>query len=71
MSFNGYETDELIKAHIRALLRELEGHERLGNKAAADAAKKELRAFGHRVQAPQEKAERRPASAEGKRERRA
>lgn len=62
---NGYETEELQKAHIEALLRELDGLERIGDKAGAEAVKKSLRAFGHKVAAPAaEKAERRPAKPE-------
>lgn len=57
---NGYETEELVRAHIRALLKELDDCERAGNGARADAVRAQLRKFGHRVSKPQDQAEKRP-----------
>jgi hypothetical protein len=70
--FNGYETEELVRDHIRALLRELEVAERTGNGARADLVRAQLRAFGHKAEAPAKRAEKRPASraSTGKAERR-
>lgn len=57
--FNGYETEELVQAHIRALIKEMEDSERAGNGARAESARAELRKFGHKVTKPQETAEKR------------
>ena len=58
---NGYETEELVKAHVTALLRELDQCERAGLADRAASIRKELRTFGHKVEAkPQDKAEKRP-----------
>lgn len=58
---NGYETEELVKAHIQALLRELDQCERAGAGDRAESVRAELRRFGHEGTKPAEKAERRPA----------
>ena len=58
--FNGYETEELVKAHIQALLRELDNSERAGDAARAESVRVQLRAFGHKVEKPVERAEKRP-----------
>ena len=59
--FNGYETEELVAAHVKALLRELGDCERAGNGARAELVRAQLRAFGHEVAAkPAERAEKRP-----------
>lgn len=58
---NGYETEELVAAHVKALLRELEDCERAGHAARAESVRSQLRQFGHEVAAkPQERAEKRP-----------
>jgi len=58
--YNGYETEELVEAHIKALLKELDDSERAGNGARADAVRAQLRTFGHKVSKPADKAEKRP-----------
>jgi hypothetical protein len=68
--YNGYETEELVAAHITALLRELEVAERTGNGLRADQVRAQLRAFGHKAEAPAKRAERRPAAAAAKAEKR-
>jgi hypothetical protein len=60
--FNGYETEELVADHIKALLRELEVAERTGNGARAELVRAQLTAFGHKAEAPAKRAERRPAT---------
>ena len=62
--FNGYENEGLVKAQIRALLVELEGFERIGDESGAKKTRASLRAFGHKAEAPREKAERRPVKRE-------
>lgn len=62
--FNGYETDELVQAHMRALLQDLEHAERVGDETVAKACRKQLTAFGHRIPKPADRAERRPRTAE-------
>lgn len=57
---NGYETEELVKAHISALLRELDQCERAGEAVRAESVRAELTRFGHVAEKPAEKAERRP-----------
>ena len=69
--FNGYETEELVKAHIEALLREVEVCERTGNEARAESARAQLRAFGHVAAKPSERAEKRPVGRPPKAEKRA
>jgi hypothetical protein len=58
--FNGYETEELVAAHVKALLRELDQAERAGLAARAESVRAELRKFGHVAEKPQEQAEKRP-----------
>lgn len=60
--FNGYETEELVRDHIKALLRELEVAERIGHGVRADSVRAQLRAFGHKAEKPAERAEKRPAA---------
>jgi hypothetical protein len=59
---NGFETEELREAQIKALLRELEAAERDGNEELAEAVRKSLRAFGHEAKTPARRAEKRPAA---------
>lgn len=66
--FNGYENEELVADHIKALLVELEGAERIGDKALAAKCRASLAAFGHKAAAPRERAEKRPSAAAPKRE---
>jgi hypothetical protein len=68
--YNGYETEELVADHIKALLRELEVAERTGNGARAVMVKAQLAAFGHKAEAPAKRAERRPAPSQAKSEKR-
>lgn len=59
--FNGYETEELVAAHVSALLRELDQCERAGEGGRAESVRAELRRFGHETAAkPAERAEKRP-----------
>jgi hypothetical protein len=58
--FNGYETEELVQAHIKALLRELDQCERAGAGGRAESVRAELRKFGHEAVKPVEAAEKRP-----------
>ena len=68
--FNGYETEELVKAHVTALLRELDQAERAGLAARAESVRAELRRFGHKAEKPQERAEKRPVGRPRKTEQR-
>lgn len=58
---SGYENEELVKDHVRALLAELEGAERTGNEELAKVVRKQLSAFGHKATPPAARAEKRPA----------
>jgi hypothetical protein len=58
--FNGYETEELVEAHIQALLREVEDCERAGRGDRAEMARAELKKFGYKAQTPEKRAEKRP-----------
>jgi len=69
--FNGYETEELVKAHITALLRELDQCERAGLPARVASIREELTRFGHEAAKPAEKAEKRPVGRPKKAESRA
>lgn len=55
----GYETEELVQAHIKALLKEVDDCERTGNGARADLARAQLKIFGYKAAKPQERAEKR------------
>lgn len=58
--YNGYETEELVADHIKALLRELAQCEQVGNGERADMVRTELRKFGHKAEKPSARAEKRP-----------
>lgn len=55
--YNGYETEELVQDHIKALLRELEQCESIGAGDRAEMVRAQLRTFGHKVSKPQAVAE--------------
>ena len=57
--FNGYETEELVEAHIKALLRELEDCTNAGRGDRADLVRDQLKKFGYKAAKPQDKAEKR------------
>ena len=69
--YNGYETEELVQDHIKALLRELEQAERIGAGDRADMVRAQLRSFGHKVSKPADAAEKRPRGRPKKSEKRA
>ncbi len=59
---SGYETEEMRKAHIAALLRERAEAVEFDLKDVVAAVDASLAAFGYEAQAPAKRAEKRPAA---------